>query len=188
MTENSTTKNWHAIYTRSKCEKVVYERLQKFCEPYLPMHKVQRQWSDRIKTLHLPLISCYVFAYMSSDQRFETFRDPNIISILSRNGKPLKIPEKEIELLRRIELSRTPFQFTQHHYAFSIGDKTIFNSGPLYGQEAYIEKIYNDTWVYVRVPTLGGFFKAKLKTLSPDISTLSEEVKEKASYKSSLTY
>ena len=56
---------WYAIFTKSRSEKKVYERLlDADIEAFLPIVKTVRQWSDRKKTVYLPLIPSYVFVKM----------------------------------------------------------------------------------------------------------------------------
>src|SRR5438876_9530362 len=58
--------HWYAVQTRARHEKVVSERLQEQgLTTFLPMISEVHRWSDRRKTVELPLFSCYVFARMS---------------------------------------------------------------------------------------------------------------------------
>jgi transcription antitermination factor NusG len=55
-------KKWLVFYTKSRNEKSAYKNLKKFgFEPYLPLQKVLRQWSDRKKKVELPLFNSYIF-------------------------------------------------------------------------------------------------------------------------------
>ncbi|MEZ4957062.1 MAG: transcription termination/antitermination NusG family protein, partial [Saprospiraceae bacterium] len=52
---------WFAVYTRSKSEKVVKRLLaSKNIECYLPLQKVTRRYTRKIKSYEIPLISCYI--------------------------------------------------------------------------------------------------------------------------------
>ncbi|MEK7255619.1 MAG: transcription termination/antitermination NusG family protein, partial [Bacteroidota bacterium] len=53
---------WFAVYTRYKSEKVVQRLLQnKKIESYLPLQRVTRRYTRKIKHHDIPLISCYIF-------------------------------------------------------------------------------------------------------------------------------
>ena len=51
-------KAWYAVYTNSRAEKRVSDRLAEMgIETFLPLQKTLRQWSDRKKLVEKPLIS-----------------------------------------------------------------------------------------------------------------------------------
>ena len=57
---------WYAVHTRSRHEKLVAERLQeRGMTAFLPLVKETHRWSDRKKTVELPLFSCYIFVRMA---------------------------------------------------------------------------------------------------------------------------
>ena len=57
------TKQWVALYTNSRAEKKTAQTLQTAgFEVYLPLQHTRRQWSDRWKSVEVPLINSYVFA------------------------------------------------------------------------------------------------------------------------------
>lgn len=59
---------WFAVYTRSKSEKVVKRLLdQKNIENYLPLQKVTRRYTRKIKSYEIPLISCYIFVKIAKN-------------------------------------------------------------------------------------------------------------------------
>jgi len=103
------------------------------------------------------------------------YRHPNVIKILGINGKLNPIPEKEIELVRRIEASRLPFEFSRSNYSLSIGDRICFNSGPLMGEEGYLERFLNNSKVYIHIPSLNGYFVADIAEVSPHYSAMQME-------------
>jgi len=44
--------NWYALYTKSRHEKHINEELDKRnIESFLPLRKIKRRWSDRVKTI-----------------------------------------------------------------------------------------------------------------------------------------
>jgi transcriptional antiterminator RfaH len=56
------SKNWFVFYTKSRQEKKVNDLLLRHgFEPYLPLQKVLRQWSDRKKKVEVPLFNSYIF-------------------------------------------------------------------------------------------------------------------------------
>ena len=62
---------WFAVYTQSRAEKKVFERLTKAdFEAFLPLTTVVKQWSDRKKKVKVPLINSYVFVNTSKKKSF----------------------------------------------------------------------------------------------------------------------
>ena len=56
------TPRWFALHTRARHEKTVEHRLrEEGMETFLPTVKEVHRWSDRKKTVEIPLFSCYVF-------------------------------------------------------------------------------------------------------------------------------
>ncbi len=62
--------HWYAISTRSRHEKLVRDRLAGIgIEPFLPLTRQLRQWSDRKVMTELPLFAGYCFAHFSLNNR-----------------------------------------------------------------------------------------------------------------------
>jgi transcription antitermination factor NusG len=62
--------SWHVVYTMPNSERKVATAIAEMgIEPYLPLHKVMRQWSDRKKKLLVPLFPNYVFVNVSPEKR-----------------------------------------------------------------------------------------------------------------------
>ena len=59
--------NWYAVQTRARHEKAVEERLlEQGIATFLPLVTEVHRWSDRRKTVQLPLFSCYLFAKLAA--------------------------------------------------------------------------------------------------------------------------
>ena len=53
---------WYALYVRPRFEKLVhYQLAEKGYETFFPTYISRRKWSDRVKSLCLPLFPGYVF-------------------------------------------------------------------------------------------------------------------------------
>jgi transcriptional antiterminator RfaH len=94
---------WHAIYTRSRSEKKVAERLMKDgIEAYVPLRKVLHLWSDRKKWVEEPLIRSYVFVKINPDQYFNVLNTPGAVRYVFFSGKAATIPDRQIDMLKII--------------------------------------------------------------------------------------
>lgn len=95
---------WHAAYTKARREKNVSCLLDKSgIYNYLPLYKTMRIWSDRKKTVMLPLFPSYIFVKINKHQYDTVLNIPGIIRIIGFEDKPAIIPEWQIEAIKRIQ-------------------------------------------------------------------------------------
>jgi transcriptional antiterminator RfaH len=94
---------WFAVYTQSRAEKKVFERLTKAdFEAFLPLTTVVKQWSDRKKKVKVPLINSYVFVNTSRKKINNILKIPGVVGVLKYLGKPAIIKDFEIFNLKII--------------------------------------------------------------------------------------
>jgi transcription antitermination factor NusG len=94
---------WYGVRTRLKQEKLAAANLEyRGFQPYLPVYKVRRRWSDRVVTAELPLFPGYVFCRFDHFQRLPVISSPGVASILGCGSQPAPIPDAEIEAVRAI--------------------------------------------------------------------------------------
>lgn len=94
--------SWYVIYTRSRQEKVLATQLEAAgFEVYLPLISKVSIWSDRKKTVEIPLFNSYVFIKNEYDKsKFKDFK--SFVTFLNYNGKPAIVKQKEIDVLKTI--------------------------------------------------------------------------------------
>jgi len=98
-----TDPQWYAVYTKSRHEKSVAEKLEeKRVEVFLPLRKVLRRWKDRRKEISMPLFSGYVFVRVPFTEKLPVLQTPGVVQILSEGNKPVPIPEEQIESIRKL--------------------------------------------------------------------------------------
>lgn len=102
------TPQWVAAYTAPRAEKTVTARIAKELglETYLPLHRVLRKWSDRVKSVEVPLIPSYTFIKLREADIYHV-REINGIAgfVTFRSTGIAVIPEREMEDLRRLAKS-----------------------------------------------------------------------------------
>lgn len=87
-----------ALYTRPCAEKTVHRRLEESGHTSnLPLKKTERQWSDRVKIVELPLIPSYVFVQCTNRHRPDIVRINGVVNFVFECGKPAIIHDEEIE-------------------------------------------------------------------------------------------
>ncbi|PKQ63118.1 hypothetical protein BZG02_10155 [Labilibaculum filiforme] len=146
---------WHAIYTRSRAEKRLYQELcSKNIECYLPLKKELRQWSDRSKWVEEPLLRSYLFVKVSEREYYDVINSNFAVRYVTFGGKAVSIPEKQIEALRLFldDENRKVDLCTDY---LETGEVVEVISGPLKGIQGEITQIKGKSRIVIRFDSLG---------------------------------
>ena len=147
-------KKWFVFYTKSRWEKKVNGYLQKFgFEPYLPIQKVLRQWSDRKKKVDAPLFSSYIFVHEYEHRIQEVLKVPGISWNIRHNGRPAELRQNELEMIRRF-IDSGLFIETTSEADLDPGDRVKVIDGPLRGASGYYTGPYSEKKFYVILETI----------------------------------
>lgn len=96
--------NWYVLITKPKAELKVTERLERMgFMVYCPIRKERRQWSDRVKTVVVPLLPSMVLVQVSAKERALVFEVPGVLRYLFYLNQPAKVRPEEVETLKRVE-------------------------------------------------------------------------------------
>ncbi len=169
MEANKINYNWYAIRVKSRSEKRVYTDLtEQGIEAYLPLQKKLRQWSDRKKWVEMPLISGYVFVYISRKEYEIVLRVFNVVSYIYFEGKAAVIREEDINLLKRM-LGQVDVELEITEEQFKPGQKVEIIAGPLLGVIGELIEFKGKNKVALRIPPLGYtvLIEAPGKNLAP---------------------
>jgi transcription antitermination factor NusG len=97
---------WYALWTRSRHERLVcHELATRNVEAFLPTVTRWSAWKDRRKKIDWPLFPGYCFARFDNEARFTVLNCSGVATIVSFNGEPAAIPDREIEDIRRLVTS-----------------------------------------------------------------------------------
>ena len=122
---------WFAVQVRTKHELGVAAFLGgRGYEPFLPLSRSRRAWSDRIKVVDAPLFPGYLFCRVNIQDRLPVLSAPGVIRIVGYNRSPIPIDEAEINAIHAIVTSglpNKPWPFLR------VGDPVQIKSGPLQG-------------------------------------------------------
>lgn len=151
---NGTSYQWFALYTKARAEKKVYGELQqKGLVVYLPLRKELRQWSDRKKWVETPVISSYIFVYIQMTDYLRVFESKGVISYVSRKGKAVSIPEREIEAMKRTVDSNLTFNVETS--SIRKGQIITIASGPLKGITGEVLEVQGAKKLYLQISHIG---------------------------------
>ena len=162
LSKNEEIPNWYAIFTKPRSEKKVYQRmLDHDIEAFLPLVKTVRQWSDRKKTVEVPLISSYIFVYMEEKDLYKTLPIQGTVNVLKHLGKPAKIKALEIQNLRILSGTGENHQIS-NSMNVSSGDAVEVINGPFMGLIATCIREGKNHRVVVKIDSLGSCFNVNI--------------------------
>ena len=119
---------WFVLYTKSRSEKIVAEKLQSLgVDVYCPVRRTRRKWSDRMKMVEEPLFRSYCFVNLSEQERNRVFAVPGVVRYLFWLHKPAVVRDEEIVAIRRLLNEVDHHQLHVEH--MQPGDKVTIESG-----------------------------------------------------------
>jgi transcription antitermination factor NusG len=134
-----TAEAWFALRVRSNHERIAAVHLrERGFEEFSPSYKVDRQWSDRRKTIERYMFPGYVFCHIDPRERLSVVRLPGVVNLVGFGTRPAAIPEREIEAIRRMVysgLGAEPWPF------LNVGQAVLIERGPLAGVEGILEQV-----------------------------------------------
>ena len=143
-------KAWYAVYTNSRAEKRVSDRLSELgIETFLPLQKTLRQWSDRKKLVEKPLISSYVFVRIIPKDYFTVRKIDGVVKFIMIDRKPVPIPEVQITNLRILCGSDAEVELSTNVYA--KGDLVEVTIGSLSGLRGELIRVGRKQKVVMRI-------------------------------------
>ena len=127
---------WFALRVKSRAERVVatMARYRGF-EEFLPVYQSRHQWSDRTKSVEIPLFPGYVFCKLTPERRLPLLTIPGALHFVGIGKVPVPIDEDEIAAIRMaVEsgLSAEPWEFME------VGQRVRLEGGPLAGLEGIL--------------------------------------------------
>jgi transcription antitermination factor NusG len=126
---------WFALHTRARHERVVEHRLrEQGMETFLPTVREVHRWSDRKKTVEVPLFSCYVFVRcaLSPDDRTRVYRVESALGFVGVRGAGVPIPDEQIDGVRSVLSQTAPWR---SHPFLKVGQRVRVCGGALDGVE-----------------------------------------------------
>jgi transcription antitermination factor NusG len=149
--KNSTEKQWHVVYTRSRAEKKVQLELTiKQIENFLPMQKKLRQWKDRKKWVEMPLMSGYCFVNITKKEYDLVLQTNNVVSYVRFEGKAAIIPDDQIDSIKKM-LKQYDFEVNVTSDNFAPGKMVEVIEGPMIGLKGELVKAQGKNKFIIRL-------------------------------------
>jgi transcription antitermination factor NusG len=142
---------WFALRTTSGKERGVLVLLQhKGYEGFLPVYRVRRKWSDRIKEVELPLFPGYLFCRFPVAKRLPVLITPGVQTIVGYGPAPTPVQDEEIEALQKTVSAGIP---AAPYPYLAEGQRVEIREGSLAGIRGILLH-YKNTWRIVLSVTL----------------------------------
>ena len=140
---------WFAVQVAPRSEKRLTSIFEyKGYQPFAPTYLARKKWSDRVKTSEEPLFPGYVFVRRPGTAVGGVLRStPGVIRILSFGGLPSRVPDFEIDAIRRCTLLGKPMPAPH----FEVGQEVVIKDGPFAGIAGVVRKIRNRACLIVSV-------------------------------------
>ncbi|MGA6981020.1 MAG: UpxY family transcription antiterminator [Candidatus Sulfotelmatobacter sp.] len=145
---------WYGLQTRPRHEKMVAQRLaEKGVTTFLPLLTEEHRWSDRKKSVEVPLFSCYVFAKFLPErsERLRVLRVDGVFGLVGAGGEGASIPDEQIEAVRNVVAAK--IQWSVHPF-LKIGQRVRIRSGALNGVEGILIARNGDRTLIISVDAI----------------------------------
>ena len=150
--------SWNVIYTKSRSEKKVEERLKNIgIEAYCPVRTEVKFWSDRKKSILVPVLPSMVLVKIDKNNRNQVFDIPGVVRYMFWLKKHAVVRDSEVDSLKLLLKSNNIIE--QNVASYNVGDEIKISS--LEDQLGIIKKISkNQIWVVLK--QLGFVIKLKV--------------------------
>ena len=150
--------SWNVIYTKSRSEKKVEERLKNIgIEAYCPVRTEVKFWSDRKKSILVPVLPSMVLVKIEKNKRNQVFDIPGVVRYMFWLKKHAVVRDSEVDSLKLLLKSNNIIE--QNVASYNVGDEIKISS--LEDQLGIIKKISkNQIWVVLK--QIGYVIKLKI--------------------------
>ena len=122
---------WYALHVRPRFENYVQTHLEhKGYEAFSPTYVSKRRWSDRTKSLTLPLFPGYVFCRFDVHSRLPILITPGVNFVVGIGRSPVSVDPEEITAIRHVldaGVATRPWPYLK------TGEMVRVETGPLEG-------------------------------------------------------
>jgi transcription antitermination factor NusG len=146
--------SWYAIQTCARHERVVAIRLrEKGVTTFLPLLTEIHRWSDRRRTVEVPLFGCYVFVRImpTNEDRLKVLCTDSVFDFVGVRRQGTAIPDEQIDAVRTILEERLTWQ---SHPFLKVGQRVRIRSGALNGVEGILVSRNGDDSLVVSVDAI----------------------------------
>jgi transcriptional antiterminator RfaH len=153
-------KKWYALYTKPRHEFKAAQQISNVSiDFYLPTITVIKKWSDRKKKIIEPIIRCYIFVHVTEKERIIAVEQPSIVNTICFNGRPVVIPDWQIENLKIILPQTENVSIVN---SIPVGTKVKITTGCFMGVQGVVSENNKGKWMSVSIDLLNRSILVKL--------------------------
>lgn len=142
---------WYVMYTTSRSEKKVAERLKENgFEVYLPLVEELRQWSDRKKKVQKAMFNGYIFVKTKRNQLWECLQVPGAVKFIHFAGEHATVREEDLDIIKRVV--ETGVGVETDGSVIEPGEKVKVIAGPLQHMSGEVIEKGNKDYFLIRIP------------------------------------
>ncbi|MCQ2136825.1 MAG: UpxY family transcription antiterminator [Bacteroidales bacterium] len=149
---------WFVAYVKSCQEKKAAQALERLgVEHFLPLQRVRRKWSDRMKWVDRLVIPRMIFVKTTPSRRVKLLEDiPYIYAFMVQKGAytPVVVPDYQMDAFKMM-VCHSEADVTIESRPMAAGDKVRILDGPLAGLECVLVEVLGKRHVTVDVGILG---------------------------------
>lgn len=124
---------WFALTVKHQHERSVAGALAaNGVDTFLPLYRVRRRWSDRVRELEAPLFPGYIFGRFDGGSRVRVLAIPGVRHIVGFGGSPAPLQTGDLDAIRAALAAKLPIGPWPYPQP---GDRVRIESGPLRGVE-----------------------------------------------------
>lgn len=149
---NAALQQWFALRVKSNCERLVASIAHsKGFEAFLPLHQCRRRWSDRFKSVEVPLFPGYVLCRLNPEYRLPLLTVPGVLHLVGFGRVPVPIDDAEVAAIRIAVQSGLPVE----PWSFlDVGQRVRVEFGPLAGVEGILVEMRQQRRIVVSLTLL----------------------------------
>ena len=153
---NSLRIGWHVLYVKSRHERKVYNSLLELSlKSFLPLIKVKKKWSDRIKIIEKPLFPSYIFVYIEKNNDLHEALNIDGACMFLRTGKEYStVTSKDIDDIKRLISFDDIVDFSSNADMPREGAMLKIKDGPLSGISCKVINIANTNKIIVSIDSM----------------------------------
>ncbi len=137
------TPHWYALRTRARTERRAGLRLHdRGFDVFTATARMERQWSDRVQRVELPLFPGYIFARFALTEITEVLGTPGVAGVVRSEGVPQPVRDDEMESVRSlasgVDRTGTAPEPIDPLDLLDAGDEIRILSGPFEGMRGVL--------------------------------------------------
>ena len=143
---------WYALKVKPRFERSVVAHLRgRGFDPFLPVYTAKRRWSDRVKSIELPLFPGYLFCQFDLNNRLPILTAPGVNFIVGIGKAPQAVTEPEMNAIRTVVGSGL---YYEPYPYLNVGELVRVEQGSLSGLVGRVTEVKNTIRLVISINLL----------------------------------